>query len=93
MLNQEYALVDGSYFVGQTPAENSQIQFGKVSRWTHPRDEARHMMNSNNFAQRRHSSSFLDGRSMSIKVYSLRLLLQVTFALNHARMHQTQKRW
>ena len=32
MLNQEYALVDGSYFIGLTPVENSQIQFRKVLR-------------------------------------------------------------
>ena len=34
------------YFVGLTSIENSQIQFGKVPRWTHTGDEARHMINS-----------------------------------------------
>ena len=38
--------VDTGYFVGLTFVENSQIQFGKVPRWTHAGDEARHMMNS-----------------------------------------------
>jgi hypothetical protein len=27
-LNQEYALVDSSYSIGLTPAENSQVQIG-----------------------------------------------------------------
>jgi hypothetical protein len=33
----------------------------------------------------------MDERSVSIKVYLLRLLLQVTFALNHAKMQRTNK--
>jgi hypothetical protein len=33
----------------------------------------------------------MNGRTVSIKVYSLCLLLQVTFALNHARMQQQIK--
>ena len=41
-------------------------------------------MNSNNIAQRRHSSFIMDRRTISIKIHSLCLLLQVTFALSHA---------
>ena len=75
--------VDTSYFVGLTSTENSQIQFGKVTRWIQIGDEARYMTNSKNIAQKRHSSFIMDGRTVSIKVHSLYLLLQVTFALSH----------
>ena len=50
--------------------------------------EARHIMNSNNFAQRKHSSYIMDGRTISIKVHSLYLLLQDTSALSHACIKQ-----
>ena len=51
------AVVYTGYFVGLTPIGNSHINIGKS------RDEARHMINSNNIVQRRHSSFMMDGRT------------------------------
>ena len=70
VIELKIACVDTGYFVGLTPAKNSQIQSGWVKRWIHMKDETRHM-NFNNFAQRRHSSFIMNGRTINIKDHSL----------------------
>ena len=49
------------------------------------------MINSNNSTQRRPSSFFMEGKTVSIKSLFTYLLLQVTCALNHVRMQQPHK--
>ena len=45
IIELKLAIIDTGYFIGLIPIENSQTQIGKVPRWTHTGDEARHMMN------------------------------------------------
>ena len=70
VIELKLVVVDTGYFVGLTPIENSQTKIREVLRYIHTRDEAWHM-NSKNFAQRRPSSFFMEGRTVSINVYSL----------------------
>ena len=70
VIELKLVVVDIGYFVGLTPIENSQTKIREVLRYIHTRDEAWHM-NSKNFAQRRPNSFFMEGRTVSIKVYSL----------------------
>jgi hypothetical protein len=50
-------------------------------------------MNSNNFVQKKAQFILYGRKNCEYQSLSTYLLLQVTFALNHARMQQTPKTW
>ena len=71
VIELKLAIVDTDYFVGLTLCRKL-----SNSNWGSPEinsqgDDARHMNSKKNFSQRRPSSFFMEGRTVSIKVYSL----------------------
>jgi len=67
VIELKLVVVDTGYFVGLTPAENSQTQIGEVLRKIHIGDEATHT-NSKNFKQRSPSSFFMEGRTERMNI-------------------------